>query len=64
LKLYSAGMAELMQAEGVPVGGSPWQSLAFELPGLANGLYFYRLDVEDARAQRARSSPGKLYVLR
>jgi hypothetical protein len=66
LRLYSVAMAELRLAEAGLGADSPsgWQSATFELPDLANGLYFYRLEVEDARNQRALSRPGKLFVAR
>jgi hypothetical protein len=66
LHLYSVGMTELRQASGIlgSMGGTQWQSVAFDLPDLANGLYYYRLEVEDLRDQRALSRPGKLFVAR
>ena len=62
LLLYAPSMVLARRVEAAPGPAVPWQALTFELPDLANGPYYYRLEAQDGQGGKAVSRVGRLYV--
>jgi hypothetical protein len=62
LKLYSCALALVWEGRS-PGAGAGWTLASFDPPPLANGLYYYAVDVWRGKDHSA-SKTGKLYILR
>jgi hypothetical protein len=63
LRLFSVGMTEVARLRASGDYSSGWNQLSFENPGLAGGLYYYRLKVSGPSGDSREPKAGRLYLL-
>jgi hypothetical protein len=65
LKLYTPGMTAVavLRQDG-PWPGSGWHSVAFDAPGLGNGLFWFVLSGEGHGKKSALKQIGQVYRIR
>jgi hypothetical protein len=63
LRLFSVGMTEVARLKANGDFSNGWSQLYFDNPGLAGGLYYYRLKLSGPSRASQEQKAGRLYRL-